>query len=85
MADQPDAIDQAITATEQTVRVVPVGLNLAPTGRPAQLLVPSDLSPEEALSIVGAIPNIYQQLAAARRASQLVVTPGLVLPREMRP
>lgn len=73
----PDPIDAAIKAVEEppkqlTVEMAQLTIQLPPLGRPLILALPRDITQEEALNALIAIPAALQQLRATNPVTRLV-------------
>jgi hypothetical protein len=75
MADDVSKAIAAAAADEADEHMVTAGGTIDATGRPFQLLVPADLSPLEALAIVGYLVGLPERLEKrnAGAASRILV------------
>ena len=74
-----DKVDAAIASTPPTVEMAQVQIQLPPRGRPAIVAMPRDVTTEEALALLMAIPEIIAELRKANPAARLVATNGAAL------
>jgi hypothetical protein len=66
--------------------MVPIEITL-PTGRPATVLVPGDITDSEWLALVGMVPKIRDKMRAELdpKKPQLELPPTSEAPRKLRP
>lgn len=71
MALPKDAIDGAIAAATHAAapEMAQFGFQLVPSGRPAGLMMPTDATDEEWLSLISGIVQVAAQVRAARAMS----------------
>lgn len=69
-----DPVAEAIAAVDQPPPIVMTKVELTLfTGRPAQLVVPADMTPQEALGMIGVVLQVVERIEAQRPASRLVL------------
>lgn len=85
-AAAPDAIDQAIGATEQPTgpqKVATINANL-PSGRPAQIIVPLPLTAQDVGFLAGILADVSHQSLSAQSPEERAAAAArsrLMLPR----
>ena len=71
-----DQVDAAIAAATQRVEVIQTQIALPPHGRPAALVIPRDITAEEAYQMMTAVAKIIEQVRASNPAARLVDAKG---------
>ena len=63
------------------VQMVTVPLALPPSGRPAQLILPADITDFEIIALMVSVAGVGDKLRAARQQNNLVIAKTMPTPR----